>query len=572
MGTVYRETYTKPLPAEAEVFTRKGDRFARWRDGRGRKHTAKVTTTAAGERVVIEAGTYSAKYRDGSGVVRKVSTGCRSLDAAKAVLVELETRADKVRSGKWTAAEDAVLDHQTTPLDRHVSAYLDHLRAKRGKGGKPKVSPRHAANVEHNLSRIISECGFKHLRDVNRSEVERWTKQRLEDKEPLSARTINAHLVALTAFGNWCVESKRLVANPVARPPKLDEAADRRRQRRALTEDELRRLLHVARVRPLAEHGRESVPLPAADRKGRRTWTKAPLTLDAIDDAAARARKGLAKRPDLIADLERRGRERALIYKALVLTGLRKGELAALTVGKLDLTGPTAYATLDAADDKAGRGADVPLRADLADDLRRWLAERADAARTDAIALGGPMLAGLPADAPLFDVPAGLIRILDRDLAAAGIPKRDDRGRTVDVHAMRHTFGTHLNRGGVSPRTAQAAMRHSSLDLTMNTYTDPRLLDVAGALDALPALPLTGGPHRERVRATGTDPASLVPTLVPANGNQSPDAASPGKGRGPVALVGGVRSAAAGRGCEPLAIGGGKRAKGIEPSTFSLGS
>ena len=46
----------------------------------------------------------------------------------------------------------------------------------------------------------------------------------------------------------------------------------------------------------------------------------------------------------------------------------------------------------------------------------------------------------LPVDYPLFNVPSALIRILDYDLAAAGIAKRDDRGRTVDVHAMRHTF------------------------------------------------------------------------------------------------------------------------------------
>jgi len=29
-------------------------------------------------------------------------------------------------------------------------------------------------------------------------------------------------------------------------------------------------------------------------------------------------------------------------------------------------------------------------------------------------------------------------------------------------------------------------MRHSSLELTMNIYTDPALLDVAGAVEALP--------------------------------------------------------------------------------------
>ena len=44
----------------------------------------------------------------------------------------------------------------------------------------------------------------------------------------------------------------------------------------------------------------------------------------------------------------------------------------------------------------------------------------------------------------------------------------------------------------VAPPTAQAAMRHLSLDLTMNVCTDPRLLDVAGALETLPDLSLQG--------------------------------------------------------------------------------
>jgi len=87
---------------------------------------------------------------------------------------------------------------------------------------------------------------------------------------------------------------------------------------------------------------------------------------------------------------------------------------------------------------------------------------------------------------PLFHVPRDFVNIFDRELAAASILKRDGRGRAVDVHALRHTFGTHLSKVGVAPRTAQAAMRHSSLDLTMNVYTDPRLLDVGGAVDALP--------------------------------------------------------------------------------------
>ena len=43
----------------------------------------------------------------------------------------------------------------------------------------------------------------------------------------------------------------------------------------------------------------------------------------------------------------------------------------------------------------------------------------------------------------------------------------------------------------------------TNLELTMNTYTDPRLLDVAGALDVLPVLPLDESPEGERGKARG---------------------------------------------------------------------
>lgn len=32
MGTVFKKTFTKPMPAGAEIFIRKGQRFARWLD------------------------------------------------------------------------------------------------------------------------------------------------------------------------------------------------------------------------------------------------------------------------------------------------------------------------------------------------------------------------------------------------------------------------------------------------------------------------------------------------------------------------------------------------------------
>ena len=59
-----------------------------------------------------------------------------------------------------------------------------------------------------------------------------------------------------------------------------------------------------------------------------------------------------------------------MIYKTLVLTGLRKGELASLTVGQLELDGPMPFVILNAADEKNRQGSTIPLRHDLANDLK----------------------------------------------------------------------------------------------------------------------------------------------------------------------------------------------------------
>ena len=240
-------------------------------------------------------------------------------------------------------------------------------------------------------------------------------------------------------------------------------------------------------------------------------------------------------KPETQARLELLGRERALIYKTLILTGLRKGELDSLTVGQLELDRPKPHLVLDAADDKSGRGASIPLREDLVRDLREWLASKLEVARCAARLGGLEILERQPASTPLFNVPTQFVRILDRDLALAGITKRDERGRTVDVHALRHSFGTHLSKGGVPLRTAQAAMRHSDPRLTANVYTDPKLLDIAGAVDALPSLPLPSGSHTDAAqqRATGTDGRGdeLAPMLAPNSDKSGASRSTVDKGR-----------------------------------------
>ena len=44
MGTVFKKSATKPLPAGARVFVRKGQRLAEWADAKGKRRTAPVTT------------------------------------------------------------------------------------------------------------------------------------------------------------------------------------------------------------------------------------------------------------------------------------------------------------------------------------------------------------------------------------------------------------------------------------------------------------------------------------------------------------------------------------------------
>ncbi len=402
------------------------------------------------------------------------STGCRDETAARSVLADVERRAELVKAGVLTAGEDRIGRHQDTALEEHFGAYLAYLETK-------GACKEHRSERGRQLRRIAADCSFRRLADLDRPKLEAWLTSRA--RAGMSARTRNSYLTSCLAFCNWCAEPTigRLTHNPFDGIPKANEKADRRRQRRVMTEEELRNLLTVARERPLLD----ALTVREGPRKGERYANI---------------------RPEVRERLELVGSERALIYKTLLLTGLRKSELASLTVDQLDLDGPIPFVALDAADEKNREGSDIPLRDDLAADLHDRLAGKL--ARLQAVARdrGEPIPARLPADTAVFDVPDKLCKILNRDLRLAEIAKRDDRGRVLDVHALRHTFGSLLSKGGVTPRTAQAAMRHSKIDLTMNVYTDPALLDVRGALDTLPALPLQGDQaSREAVRATGSD-------------------------------------------------------------------
>jgi integrase len=488
MGTVFKKQTTRAVPAGAEVTEKSGSRVARWRV-RGKVRTARVTVGGGGsDRIVTESATYFAKFRDAGGAAVTRPTGCRDRQAAEQMLKKWEREVEQIKAGTLDQKSLDAARMAAVPLENHVAEYEVSLRA-------AEVSDVYRANTLRAVRRVAKECGFGTVAAINREAVDRWLVAQMGGPDKMGPHTRNYYRGSVIAFANWCVQTRRLLGHDLNRVARADPRTDPRRQRRALTADELTRVLAVAAARPLAD--------ARTVRRGKRKG-QAVATL----------------KPDAEVRLLALGGERALIYKTLVLTGLRRNELATLTVGQLDLTAGSAFLKLDAADEKSREGNCVAIRDDLAADLRAWLAEKLLAAQAAARAAGRPVPARLPADTPLFVVPTGLVRILDRDLRAAGIPKRDDRGRTVDVHALRTTFGTMLSATGTAPRTAQAAMRHSDIKLTMGVYTDTRMLGVREAVEKLPALPLPAPAVPARAAARGyesaTGPAdSVAPPVAP---------------------------------------------------------
>lgn len=162
---------------------------------------------------------------------------------------------------------------------------------------------------------------------------------------------------------------------------------------------------------------------------------------------------------------------RRLIYRMAIYTGLRRSELADLEWRdlRLDPAEGTPHIRLRAAATKARRADVITLREDLAEELRAVMPKDVQ-----------------PRD-PVFASVTCMATFL-QDLQRAGIPSRDAEGRVVDFHSLRYTCGTWLAQAGVAPRVAMEIMRHTDMKLTMNLYTDPTVLNTAGAINGLPSL------------------------------------------------------------------------------------
>ena len=218
---------------------------------------------------------------------------------------------------------------------------------------------------------------------------------------------------------------------------------DRRHDRRALTDEELARLVHAAAAGPT----RMNVP-PA---------------------------------------------ERAMLYRLAAETGLRAGELRQLRRCDLHLTGTAPTVTLPAAASKNRKAATLPLRPGhrrrpgrpaVGQDARRPRPARPRPASTSPKMVRADLAAARAAWLDEAGDDAALrVEREGSDLLAY----RDRDGRVADFHALRHTFITNVVNGGASVKVAQRLARHSTAALTLDRYAHAGADQLAEAVATLPA-------------------------------------------------------------------------------------
>ncbi len=136
--------------------------------------------------------------------------------------------------------------------------------------------------------------------------------------------------------------------------------------------------------------------------------------------------------------------------------------------GDLHLDGAQPYALFRESTTKDKDKRAVPLRRELADELRR--AKPEDVSPTKRVFWFAW---------PTYDILRG-------DLKRAKIERKDGLGRVVHFHSFRKTWQTLGVRYGINQRAAQEVLGHSDANLTAKVYTDVPALALHDEIAKLP--------------------------------------------------------------------------------------
>jgi integrase len=275
--------------------------------------------------------------------------------------------------------------------------------------------------------------------------------------KPLSKTSISNYLRETRGFLRWLYRRKRIgfdhsvsLEGPRIRPSELVHP------RRALADDELRRLLEAARGRP--EHELRTV------RNGARRGN-----LDArVTDAAVDAARVL-------------GLERTTVYLLAAWSGLRRSELRDLTWEML-LSNP-ARLQLPGDITKNGDAATIFLHAEAEAALEMWRRVRGARLGPSAASLQNRIFRAIPS-----------MRVLRKDLALAQIDYYREGVGFADFHSLRMTMNMRMQKAGLGTTTRQQLLRHSDPKLTDGVYLDPTKLSLASEIGRLPAIRADASP------------------------------------------------------------------------------
>ena len=232
-------------------------------------------------------GIWKAIFTDHAGKRRERSTGTTDKRAAERVLAKLLADEALRAHGVVTSTDDEIAHHARRPLADHLNDYIGWCE---NAGHATKAVQTKRMHIE----RFAADARASRLCDLVPDRVEGHL-ETLTGKGR-SARLRNAVRQNLVAFESWCFKRGRLRHRQLPQVPRADENADRRRIRRALTDDEVKRLITVARA-----HGREAWYL-AALHAGLRRGDLVKLEWRDIDLSAGilTIREGKAKRVDTL--------------------------------------------------------------------------------------------------------------------------------------------------------------------------------------------------------------------------------------------------------------------------------
>jgi len=405
MGSLIKIWKTIPMPDGAKV-GRNG--VITW-TVRGKKRTGKISSSPG--RITVQSDTWTAQFVDEHGKSQRISTKTTVRSVAEKILARYQTEVDRIRTGVATREElsKAQFRHVT------LAEAMEQFRTKMTADGS---DPKHVTATQKKLRLIFHETGIELLTDIRREPIERWIAHEIQQQKRASG-TINTYIRSIKSFAQYLTDIELLPNHPLKSVRKLNPDISPRKKRRAMTAEEVERLLQAATANKMSDRWEDG--------------------------------------------------ERALIYRLLLGTGLRSTELSLLTPNQIDFS--RNRLTIEAAKTKNKKADVLPIRADLVQSVKEWVA-----------------LYGIQSHERIFRFVSNSIRLsFYQDLKFAGIERKGADGRSLDVHSLRKTFGTMLARAGVPLTTVQRLMRHSTPILTAKLYIDVDPVDMMQAVEQLPA-------------------------------------------------------------------------------------